>query len=115
GWRALSVATIGVVTPFALGFFSSQWLLPDSSMTVHLFLAAALCATSVGITARVLRDLGKMQTHEAKVILGAAVIDDILGLILLTVVVGIASTGNVNLLEIGNITLMSGLFLGVTI
>tara|TARA_R110002073_G_scaffold154858_5_gene310059 strand:+ start:1587 stop:3233 length:1647 start_codon:yes stop_codon:yes gene_type:complete len=115
GWRALSVATIGVVTPFALGFFSSQWLLPDSSMTVHLFLAAALCATSVGITARVLRDLGKMQTHEAKVILGAAVIDDILGLILLTVVVGIASTGDVNLLEIGNITLMSGLFLGVTI
>ncbi|WP_425400185.1 cation:proton antiporter [Aeoliella sp.] len=115
GWRALLVAVTGVVAPFFLGLLVGMWLLPDAGATVHIFLAATLCATSVGITARVFRDLGKLQTREAKVILGAAVIDDVLGLIILAVVVGIASTGQIDALEIGRISLLSVLFLGSVI
>jgi len=86
GWAALRVAVLGVIAPFFLGFLAAAWLLPDSSFHTHLFVGATLTATSVGITARVLQDLGKSQTDEARIILGAAVIDDVLGLILLAVV-----------------------------
>jgi Kef-type K+ transport system membrane component KefB len=112
GGRAFAVAIVGVVTPFLLGLLTGMWLLPDAGSTVHIFLAATLCATSVGITARVFRDLGRLQTREAKIILGAAVIDDVLGLIILAVVVGIASTGQIDAVEIGRISLLSVLFLG---
>ena len=61
---------------------------------MHIFLGATLTATSVGITARVLQDLGRSRSNEARVILGAAVIDDILGLIILAVVVGIIAAAN---------------------
>jgi Kef-type K+ transport system membrane component KefB len=88
GWSALWVACIGVVTPVCLGFAVASWLLPDQSVHVHLFIGATLTATSVGITARVLRDVNRSQTDEARVILGAAVIDDVLGLIILAVVTG---------------------------
>jgi Kef-type K+ transport system membrane component KefB len=64
-------------------------LLPDRSPYVHAFLGATLTATSVGITARVLRDLGRSQSAEARVILGAAVIDDVLGLVILSIVAGV--------------------------
>lgn len=96
GRSALLVAVLGVVTPFALGWAAGAWLLPDRSVYVHVFLGAVLTATSVGITARVLRDLGQTKSHEAKIILGAAVIDDVLGLVILAVVTGIiaaAATG----------------------
>lgn len=86
GPSALLVAVLGVVTPMLLGFGASAWLLPESSSYVHLFLGATLSATSVGITARVLKDLGRSQSGEARVILGAAVIDDVLGLIVLATV-----------------------------
>jgi Kef-type K+ transport system membrane component KefB len=72
-----------------LGFGVGQVFLPDHSTYVHLFLGATLTATSVGITARVLKDLGRSQTPEAQVILGAAVIDDVLGLVILASVSGI--------------------------
>ena len=71
------------MAPFALGWGAGAWLLPHSSGYVHAFLGATLCATSVGITARVLKDLGRSQTTEARIILGAAVIDDLLGLVIL--------------------------------
>src|SRR4029079_11596324 len=61
GLRSLIVAVLGVVTPFALGWWVSSLLLPQYSLYVHAFLGAALTATSVGITARVLRDLGRSQ------------------------------------------------------
>ena len=115
GARALSVAIVGVLSPFLLGFLTGLWLLPDAGMTVHIFLAATLCATSVGITARVFRDLGQLQTRDTKIIMGAAVIDDVLGLILLAVVVGIASTGQVDAWEISRISLLSIGFLGTTL
>jgi Kef-type K+ transport system membrane component KefB len=88
GVVSFAVAVLGVVAPFALGWFVGAWWLPNSSAYVHAFLGATLCATSVGITARVFQDLGQSQSNEARVILGAAVIDDVLGLIVLAVVAG---------------------------
>ncbi len=86
GWRSLIVAVLGVITPWILGYGVGVLLLPNHSPYVYLFLGATLTATSVGITARVLRDLGRSQTPEARIILGAAVIDDVLGLVILAVV-----------------------------
>ena len=88
GLSSLLVATVGVIAPFALGWGVGAVLLPDASVYVHCFLGATLTATSVGITARVLQDLGKTDTREARIILGAAVIDDVMGLVILAVVSG---------------------------
>lgn len=96
GGLALLVATIGVIVPSVLGFGVSMFLLPNASFYTHLFIGTTLCATSVGITARVLKDLKKTQSKEAKIILGAAVIDDILGLIILAVVSGLISSVDQN-------------------
>lgn len=95
GATATLVATLGVVTPFALGWLVGALLLPEQSWYAHAFLGATLTATSVGITARVLRDLGKSTTPEARVILGAAVIDDVFGLVILAVIGGLIATANV--------------------
>ncbi len=89
GRTAALVAVIGVVTPFALGWAVGALLAPGLGPYVHAFLGATLSATSVGITARVLKDLGAAQRPEARIILGAAVIDDVLGLIVLAVVGGL--------------------------
>ena len=88
GLVATSVAVLGVVTPFVIGYYVSTFLF--SSTIEAMFVATALVATSVGITARVLNDLGLIHTLEAKIILGAAVVDDILAMIVLTLVSGIA-------------------------
>jgi Kef-type K+ transport system membrane component KefB len=88
GLPSLLVAVLGVVTPFALGWGVGAVLLPNHSAYAHAFLGATLTATSVGITARVLSDIGKSRTPEARVILGAAVIDDVLGLVILAIVGG---------------------------
>lgn len=89
GLSAVLVAVLGVATPFGLGWAVGALLLPERGPAVHAFLGATLAATSVGITARVLRDLGKSQSAEARIILGAAVIDDVLGLVILAVVGGV--------------------------
>ncbi|HKI02848.1 MAG TPA: cation:proton antiporter [Thermoanaerobaculia bacterium] len=94
GWSSLLVAVLGVVAPFFLGWGVSAWLLPDEETLLHLFIGATLCATSVGITARVLKDLGKLATRESKIVLGAAVIDDVLGLVILSVVAGTINAAN---------------------
>jgi Kef-type K+ transport system membrane component KefB len=88
GVSSLLVAAVGVALPFLLGWLVSAWLLPDRSYYVHAFIGATLCATSVGITARVLQDIDAIRTQEAKIILGASVIDDVLGLLILAVVSG---------------------------
>jgi Kef-type K+ transport system membrane component KefB len=88
GWSSLLVAVAGVVAPFFLGWGVSAYFLPEEPTLVHIFIGATLCATSVGITARVLKDLGALQSREARIILGAAVIDDVLGLLVLAVVAG---------------------------
>ncbi|HPP75205.1 MAG TPA: cation:proton antiporter, partial [Armatimonadota bacterium] len=94
GLSSLLVATIGVVAPFTLGWGIALIFLPDASIYVHMFIGATLCATSVGITARVFKDLGKVHLKEAKIVLGAAVIDDVQGLIILAVVSGIIVAAN---------------------
>jgi Na+:H+ antiporter len=94
GLSSFIVATLGVAAPFALGWGVGIWLLPDASSYVHAFLGATLTATSVGITARVLKDLGRSQSNEARIILGAAVIDDVLGLVILAVVTGIITAAD---------------------
>jgi len=94
GLPSLLVAILGVIAPFALGWGVSAWLLPDRGPYVHAFLGATLTATSVGITARVLQDLGKSRSPEARVILGAAVIDDVLGLVILAVVSGVITSAD---------------------
>src|ERR1700749_1435564 len=88
GWTALLVSTLGVVATFGAGLGASALFLRNAPVLAHVFVAAALCATSVGIKARVLRDLGRLQTREAGIILGAAVIDDVMGLLILAVVAG---------------------------
>lgn len=97
GWRAFIVAVVGVIAPFVLGtFVVGPLVMPGLSSNAYLFLGAALTATSVGITARVFQDLNKLKTVEAQIILGAAVIDDVLGLIILAVVSAIVTIGGVS-------------------
>jgi Kef-type K+ transport system membrane component KefB len=94
GLASLLVAILGVIGPFVLGWAAGAWLLPNASVYVHIFLGAALTATSVGITARVLKDLGQAQSKEARIILGASVIDDVLGLVILAVVTAIIAAAD---------------------
>jgi Kef-type K+ transport system membrane component KefB len=89
GAASLAVAVTGVLAPFALGWGVGAFLLPGQSAYVHVFLGATLTATSVGITARVLKDLGRARSAEGRVILGAAVLDDVLGLVILAIVAGL--------------------------
>ncbi|MCP4703363.1 MAG: cation:proton antiporter, partial [candidate division Zixibacteria bacterium] len=103
GVASFMVATFGVVAPFFLGWGVALFFLPDASVFVHIFVGATLTATSVGITARVLKDIGKIRTREAKIILGAAVIDDIMGLIILAVVVGIINAANTGGAGVGSL------------
>jgi Kef-type K+ transport system membrane component KefB len=115
GWSSLLVAVLGVVAPFFLGWAVSAYFIPEEATLAHIFIGATLCATSVGITARVFKDLGKLGTREARIILGAAVIDDVLGLLILAVVAGAikaAATGAaLSMLDIALIALKSFAFL----
>ena len=96
GGRATLVACVGVVTPMALGFGVGELLRPAESWMFHAFLGSMLAATSVGITARVLKDQDVLRAPFARIILGAAVIDDVIGLLVLAVISGMiraAATG----------------------
>jgi len=112
GFKALLVACVGVVAPFVLGtYLVGPLLMPGLTFNAYLFIGATLTATSVGITARVFRDLNKLQTKEAQIVLGAAVIDDVFGLIILAVVSAIATVGSVGIGLITWITAKAILFL----
>jgi Kef-type K+ transport system membrane component KefB len=89
GVPALMVAVLGVLTPLLLGWGAAALLLPNGSPYQAVFIGSILTATSVGITARVLKDLNRSGQDEARIILGAAVIDDVLGLFLMAVVAGV--------------------------
>ena len=98
GARALIVGSVGIVLPLACGFWFGIVL--GHGRPEALFIGTALVATSVGITARVLADRGFLSTTEARIILAAAVIDDVLGMLVLSLVVG-SARGEVNLVHIG--------------
>lgn len=94
GASALLVAMLGVITPMLLGWGTSRLFFPTHDPLTHWFVGATLAATSVGITARVLGDLKRTDSPEGRIILGAAVIDDVLGLIVLAVMTGIIAATN---------------------
>ncbi len=112
GAESVRVAVIGVVAPFAMGFGAMYFLMPGASPNTNMFIAATLGATSVGITARVLRELKREHSREGQVILGAAVMDDILGLVILAIVSGIVVSGGVDVFNVARTILLSALFLG---
>lgn len=97
GVPSFLVACVGVALPLvAITYVAAPMLVPGLSSTAYLFLGATMTATSVGITVRVLKDINKAHTTEARIIIGAAVIDDVLGLIVLAVVSGMATQGSVD-------------------
>src|SRR3712207_8926106 len=109
------VAVLGVVAPIILGWGAAWLIIPEQGWETHVFIGATLCATSVGITARVLKDLGKTRTRESRIVLGAAVIDDVLGLLILAVVAGAiraaAAGAQLSVLDVGLIALKALVFL----
>lgn len=119
GLSSALVGCVGVAAPMALGWAVAFVLLPEASAYTHAFVGATLTATSVGITARVLKDLQAQNSLEARIILGAAVIDDVLGLIILALVTGIigaAATGQaLGAGDVGLIVLKSAGFLVVSV
>ncbi len=110
GKEAFLVAVLGVALPFVGGYFFGLSI--GFEQLPALFLGTALVATSVGITARVLLELGVLSRNYSRIILGAAVIDDVLGLIVLAVVNGVAQSGAFELAVALRITLLSVLFVG---
>ena len=99
GWRAVLVGTLGILVPFVAGY--GLMVLWGAQTPKALFIAASLVSTSSGITARVLRDLGVLHSREARIILGAAVIDDLLVMILLATVTQLGPQGHIDLLDTG--------------
>jgi Kef-type K+ transport system membrane component KefB len=108
---SLRVALIGMLCPVVLGFVAMRILIPEIDSNTDIFVAATLSATSIGITASVLKELHQIQRREARVVLGAAVIDDILSLIMLAVVSGIVVSGEFAIYDLLKITLLSAAFL----
>lgn len=111
GKSSLVVAVLGVALPFVAGYAIMAAM--GAPTLEGLFLGAALVATSVGITARVLAELGVLARAEARIILGAAVIDDVLGLMVLTVVQAIGEGGEVSLVSVVVLLLQALLFVGL--
>jgi len=114
GLPSLRVAVLGVLLPMGLGLLGSMLLLPaGASWVLGLFIGACLCATSIGITAQVLGEHGASRTPEGRVILGAAVLDDILGLLVLVFVSGLVSvSGSGAALPLGTLARTLGLAAG---
>ncbi len=113
GTQAVLVAVVGVVVPFAAGTLGLIYFF-DLPVIPSVFAGAALTATSIGITSRVLAELEQLTTKEGQIILGAAVVDDVLGIIVLAVVASLAGTGQVDVKEVGLIIVSAiGFLLGV--
>jgi len=110
GSTSLRVAVAGVVAPFVLGFGFMR--LTHQPLHESIFVAAAMVATSIGITARVLRDLRVLGTRTARIILGAAVFDDILGMVILAVVAGVVTGGGIRWVHLGVVTAEAVAFTG---
>ena len=110
GYKASIVAFGGFISPFLLGFAISYWLF-DLPVLLSLFVGGTLTATSIGVTVRVLRDLKRHGSHEAQVVLGAAVIDDILGVILLAVLYEFSISGGISLVNASKVFIFVAIFM----
>jgi Kef-type K+ transport system membrane component KefB len=111
GSSAGIVALTGLITPFILGYAVALWL--GMEHLTAIFIGATLTATSIGITARVLADLNKSNTRESTIILGAAVLDDIGGLVILSIVVSMVTFGAVSAMEVVRISISAIAFLAL--
>jgi len=109
GKQASIVALGGFITPFIAGFFVSYYLF-NLSLIASLFVGGTLTATSIGVTLRVLRDLRRQHSNEAQIVLAAAVLDDILGVILLAVLFEFSASGEVNLINASKIFIFLVIF-----
>ena len=118
---ATAVAAGGVAVPFAFGFIATlvmgfASLDSTQDMIPALFVGAIMTATSVGITARVLSDIRRLDTPEGTTVLAGAVVDDVLGILILAVVIGIADTGEVSAADIGVVAAKAiGFWLGLLV
>jgi Kef-type K+ transport system membrane component KefB len=109
GARSAAVAVGGFLLPFVLGFATSRYLF-GQELLLALFIGGTLTATSIGVTVRILRDVGRQDSREGQIVLGAAVIDDVLGVLLLAFLYEFSQTGDLSLVNVGRLTLYIGLF-----
>lgn len=110
GYKASLVAMGGFIAPFACGFAASLWLF-DLPILMSLFIGGTLTATSIGVTVRVLRDLNRQKSPEAQVVLGAAVLDDILGVVLLAMLYEFSVNGGVSLANASKVLIFIAIFM----
>ena len=110
GYQAVIVAVVGVVVPFAAGTVGLMTVFGVAAVPA-IFAGAALTATSIGITSKVLSELGRLTSKEGQIILGAAVIDDVLGIIVLAVVASLAKTGTVDVVNVVYLIISASVFL----
>jgi Kef-type K+ transport system membrane component KefB len=114
GAQAFSVAVAGVVLPFALGTFGLMALFHVDPIQA-IFAGASMTATSIGITASVFGELGYLRTREGQIVIGAAVLDDILGIVILAVVVSLAAGGSLEIAPIIQLVVAAVLFVVVAL
>jgi Kef-type K+ transport system membrane component KefB len=109
GQKSFIVAIGGFVIPFALGFSLGYWLF-DLSLLVSLFIGGTLTATSIGITIRVLSDLKRQHEKEGQIVLGAAVLDDVMGVVLLALLYEFSIGGGINMINASKVLMFVGAF-----
>lgn len=110
GYQAAIVAVVGVVAPFAAGTAGLMFFFHVAAIPA-IFAGAALTATSIGITSKVLSEIGRLKSKEGQIIVGAAVIDDVLGIIVLAVVASLAKTGEVDVFNVIYLIISATVFL----
>jgi Kef-type K+ transport system membrane component KefB len=109
GRNAIAVALVGFTVPFVLGYATARYLFGFDNM-VALMLGGTLTATSIGVTVRILQDVGRQNSMEGQVVLGAAVVDDVLGVILLATLYQITVDGQISVLALARIIAFVGIF-----
>ncbi len=112
GFQSAVVALSGFVFPMLFGFIISYWYF-ELSLLVSLFIGGTITATSIGITVRVLRDINCQQAHEGQIVLGAAVLDDVFGVVLLAILYEFSFSGGISIFNIGKVLLFIGAFFAV--
>ena len=109
GGRSVAVALGGFVVPFVLGYATSRYMFGHDQL-LALFIGGTLTATSIGVTVRILRDVDRQNSREGRIVLGAAVMDDLMGVLLLAVLYEFSRTGEVSLAGLGKLALFIGIF-----
>ena len=109
GGRSVAVALGGFVVPFVLGYAASRYFFAHDQL-LALFVGGTLTATSIGVTVRILRDVDRQNSREGQIVLGAAVIDDLLGVLLLAMLYEFSRTTEISMAGLGKLTLFIGIF-----